>query len=297
MIYFIVNPKAGSGKTKKAVSIISALMNKRGEEYSFVYTEKKDDAKRVSSLINFKKATAIVCIGGDGTLQEYVGICVGKDVSFGIIPLGSGNDFMCSVPDGMRKFRSFRRKIAYYTDKVVCRKTMLIDVLIVNGEKYCLNIGGTGMDIQILKDAQPLKKIFGGASYFISLMKNVIFYRAEKMTLTTDGKSRTEKFLLLAFCNGAYYGGKLRIAPPAQINDGSITVCTVREMPLIKLVALFPLVKPGKHMKIKQVSFVDCLKATLRFEGKRIVNLDGNLFEMKSPLTIEVVKGAVRLII
>ena len=297
MIYFIVNPIAGFGKAKAAVPIIEGFLNDRNEKFEVVYTEKPGDFARVSKKINLSKAKTVVCVGGDGTVQEYVGLCVNRDVNFGIIPVGSGNDFMYSMPDGMRKFRSFKEKILYHIKEIVSYKTMFVDVMSVNNERYCLNIGGTGMDIQILKDALPLKKFFGGASYFISLIKNSITYRAEQITLTIDGRVETERFLLLAMCNGAFYGGKLNIAPSAVINDGLMTVCKVKKMPRIKLAALFPLVKPGKHVGIKQVSFVECATITLKYKDKKTINLDGNLIEMKSPVTFEVLKGALRLIV
>ena len=322
MIYFIVNPAAGSGRAKTAVSIIERIMRGHGikstestesAEYSLVYTNGPWDYARVSGLIDLTAAKAIVCVGGDGTVQEYVGLAAGRDINFGIIPAGSGNDFLYSLPDGGRKFASFEEKIIFYTEKIIKGEIMRADAVmlkessgvsgvsgvsgIVSGEKYFFNIGGTGIDIQVLINALPLKKFFGGAAYFLSLIKNAVTYKAEEMTLTIDGKPETGKFLVLAVCNGAYYGGHMKIAPPAVINDGFITLCKVRNMPRPKIMAMFPSVKSGKHARLEEVSFVNCSTVKLEFSGRRTINLDGNLIDFESPLTFEIAKGAVRLIV
>ena len=297
MIYFIVNPAAGSGKAKKAVPIIEKIMNDNLAEYSVIYTSSPDDFLQVSSLIDYSTAKSIVCVGGDGTIQEYVGLAVGRAVKFGVIPAGSGNDLIHSIPGDDRKFRKFEDKIKFFTEKIIKGENMPLDAVSVNGEKYFFNIGGTGIDIQVLKDALPLKKFFSGAAYFISLIKNIFTYKAMEMTLTIDGNTETNEFLLLAVCNGSYYGGNLHIAPPAAINDGFITLCKVVKIPRIKLLALFPSVKLGNHAKLKQVSFVTCREVKLEFDNKKLINLDGNLFEFESSIKFKIIENAVNFIV
>ena len=297
MIYFIVNPAAKSGKANSAVPIIDTVMRGSGLEYSFIYTSSPGDIDRVAGLIDFNAVKSIICVGGDGTVQEYVGLAVKRNITFGVIPAGSSNDSLYSIPGYHKKIKNFNERIIFFTKKVIAGNTIYTDVISVNNEKYFFNIGGTGIDINVLKNAEPLKKFFSGAAYFISLIKNIFTYKAMEMTVTVDNKTEKDKFLLLAVCNGAYYGGKLHIAPPAAINDGLITLCKVKKMPKIKLTVLFPSVKPGYHTGFKQVSFIDCSSVKFEFDGKKDINLDGNLFEYESPITFEIIKDAVNFII
>ena len=301
MIYFIVNPAAGSGKAKAAIPIIEKIMDEHNKEYTFVYTKSPGDFTRVSGLIDFSVAETIVCIGGDGTVQEYVGLAVNKNINFGVIPAGSGNDLILSMPikypDGFKKFSDFEKKIIFFTEKILKCETINTDAISINGNKYFYNIGGTGIDIQVLKDALPLKKFLSGGAYFISLIKNVFTYKPMQMTLTVDGESETGKFTVVAICNGLFYGGNMRICPPAVINDGFITLCKIDRMPRLKMLTMFPKVKSGKHAKLKEVSFVNCSSVKLEFDGKKIINLDGNLVEFESPMTFEIMKDAVKFII
>ena len=297
MYYFIVNPASGAGRATAAAPIIDALMAEGGRDYIILYTENDRDYDRIAGLINVEKADAVVCVGGDGTIQQYAGLAVGRDVPFGVIPAASGNDLMYSLPDGGKKFSVFEDKIRYYIERVLEGATIPIDAVAVNGSHFFVNIGGTGADIQVLKDAIPLKKYFGGASYFLSLMKNAITYNAEKMTLTVDGKIEVDYYLLLAVCNGSYYGGHMKVAPGALIDDGLLTLCIVKKMPKLKLMAVFPSVKNGKHGAFKEVSFINCSTVKLEYEGVRTINFDGNLLDFASPLTFEVCKGALRFIV
>ena len=303
MIYFIVNPTAGSGKAKATVSVIEKVMSEHNIEpesgYSLIYTDAPVDFARVSALIDYSIAKTIICVGGDGTVQEYVGLAANKDIKFGIIPAGSGNDLILSIPspDYIQKFSDYEKKIIFYTEKIFKDNIINLDAVSINGENYFFNIGGTGIDIQVLKDALPIKKYLSGGAYFISLVKNVFTYKAMEMTLTTDGEIETGKFTVLAICNGKFYGGNMRVCPPAVINDGYITLCKVKKMPRLKLMAMFPRVKSGKHATLKEVSFVNCASVKLEFEGKKIINLDGNLVEYESPLTFEILKDAVKFII
>ena len=329
MYYFIVNPVSGKGKAATAVPVIEKRMGESGQDYIILYTESDNDFDRIAGLINVDKAQAVVCIGGDGTIQQYIGLTVGRDVPFGVIPVGSGNDFLYSlqeavdraglkpgaaedaaasaVQDGANdhpagdvsytgKFPSFEDKVLFFTNKVLEGATIPVDAVSVNGAHHILNIAGTGIDIEVLKSALPLKKYLGGGAYFLSLMKNAATYRAEEITLTVDGYTEKDRYLLLAICNGAYYGGHMRVAPPAAIDDGFITLCIVRKMPRLKLMALFPSVKPGRHVRFKEVSFTNCLSVKLEFEGTRTINFDGNLPEFESPLVFELLRGAVRFI-
>jgi len=301
LIYFIVNPAAGSGRVKTAVPVIERIMQEKNISYSIINTEGPGDFARISGLIDYNKASAVICVGGDGTIQEYIGLAVNRDISFGIIPAGSGNDLIYSIPNNnpntKRKFASFEEKIIFYTNKITESNIAYVDAVKVNEDAYFFNIGGTGIDIQVLIDALPLKKAFGGGAYFLSLIKNVVTYNTGEMKLTVDGVAETEKILLLAICNGSYYGGGLKIAPSAVMNDGFLTLCKIKKMPRIKMMAMFPRVKSGGHVKIRGVSFVNCSTVKLEFDGKKTINLDGNLYDFESPLTFEIMKGAVRLII
>jgi len=300
LVIFIANPTAGAGKAGAAIPIVEKKMQSLGINHAIINTGGPGDIEKVAAKV--EQATegaapsAIVCVGGDGTVQEYAGLALKYGSPYGVIPCGTANDLLYSLPGTGMRFNSFEEKINFYASKLSDMPVTSIDAVSINGSCYFLNIGGTGMDINVLIDALPLKKYFSGGAYFISMIKNAVTYKDEEMTLTIDGKAESGTYLLLAICNGAYYGGHLKVAPPAVPNDGLLTMCVIKKMPRIKRVAVFPLVKPGLHSKLKEVSYINCESVILEYEGKKTINLDGNLQEFESPLKFEVMKGAIKFI-
>ena len=297
MIYFIVNPAAGSGKALAAVRRIKDCMRGPDTKYKIIQTERPDDYERVSGLIDAHSAQAVLCVGGDGIAQEYSGLAISLGVPYGVIPMGSANDLLYSIPGNKPVLKTLEDTVAYYVDSALNEKTVLIDAVSVNEDRYLLNIGGCGIDIKVLEDALPLKKYFGGGAYFLSMIKNAATYKDEAMTITIDGKKEDGAYLLLAAANGSYYGGRMRIVPPAVINDGELTLCVVKKMPRIKRIFVFPLVKPGWHGALREVSYINCKSVKVEFQGVKTVNLDGNLLEYQSPLEFKIMKDAVKFII
>ncbi len=101
--YFIVNPQAGGGRTQKVWAELSPHIKKIWGKCHFVFTQGEGDAVRHARLACENKQEIIVAVGGDGTVHEVVngilqaGTSYIKNVSLGIISMGSGDDFIKSI--------------------------------------------------------------------------------------------------------------------------------------------------------------------------------------------------------
>ena len=92
---FIVNPIAGNGFAKKYESTVEEMIKKFGVDADVVYTEFSGHATELSELAALKGYKYIIGVGGDGTINEISRPLIGnKDVIVGIIPAGTGNDFI-----------------------------------------------------------------------------------------------------------------------------------------------------------------------------------------------------------
>ncbi len=306
MIYFIVNPAAGSGKSVKAVPYIEEVMTQAGQDYKFIYTNKPKDAETIKSAIDFGIAKAVICVGGDGTIQEVMPLMLNTGIPMGLIPSGSGNDFAGSLEGFRITEGSFEQKIKGYTKKLLTAKAVDTDAVSLKGKPvgrddfeqfFFVNISSIGIDAEVAASVPKLKKTFGGAAYLVALIKTIFTYRSSSVRVTADGKRLDDKFLLTAVCNGRFYGGGFMIAPMADLGDGELTVCLVRHMPRLKVLVLFPSAMKGKHTRFKEVLQYNCKKIVMEFEGVRNTNLDGNMFTFKSPIEYEVMRGALRMLI
>ena len=95
--YFIVNPTSGRGKGKAFGSQLQQKLNGLQLDYQLEYTTKPMHAQDLAAKAS-DKFEVIVVVGGDGTLQEALNGMVGSDAALGILPVGSGNDFVRAVP-------------------------------------------------------------------------------------------------------------------------------------------------------------------------------------------------------
>jgi diacylglycerol kinase family enzyme len=308
MIYFIVNPAAGSGKGLRAAGIIERLMEGKGREFRVIKTIRPDDMDQVSAQIDWNAAELVVSVGGDGSAQEAVGLVIGRGIPFGVIPAGSGNDMIKSLPNDYArsgaKAEDFELNIAYYLGKALSGEARALDVIELSALRpdgstylsYSLNIASLGFDTQIVANTHSLKKRFGRASYFVSLLTTLVGYKSENYKVIADGRVSEGRLLLSAICNGRRYGGVFDIAPSARMDDGLLTLCLIKAMSRPKILFFFPRALRGRHITMPEVSFIDCQKAVYEFEGARLVNLDGNLVSLKGPLEFTVRKGAVKVV-
>ena len=100
MLNFIYNAGAGNGRGKKYMDIISAELTRRNIDFATFETTRPKQATQIAKDISQSGQTQIIAVGGDGTINEvFNGIDPEKDV-FGIIPAGTGNDFIesCHIP-------------------------------------------------------------------------------------------------------------------------------------------------------------------------------------------------------
>ena len=98
MLTFIVNPAAGSGYAGKAWSLLEDELQRRGVKYCILHTEYPGHATELARNVAQKgESHTVVAVGGDGTAYEVACGLMDTGVALGIIPVGTGNDFIKPV--------------------------------------------------------------------------------------------------------------------------------------------------------------------------------------------------------
>ncbi len=253
---FIVNPKAGNGRSLKMINAIKEICKEEKLNYEIVYTTDKGDATNIarknSSNID---ETIIYSVGGDGTLNEVVNGIVGSNAVLGVIPGGTGNDFYKSIKQNGRMI-----------DKA--------DVGLVN-DRYFINVASLGLDARIAAKANDLKKtIFPNKLvYYAGLISEFINLKSDKI-LTDDIE---KQLLLISVCNGMYYGGGIKIAPNASINDGLFDIYELNNTTRIELLKAFKEMLKAVHDKNEHVNFYKANYLTINTPYDMVCNVDGEI--------------------
>ena len=252
MIYhFILNPKSGrSGREKNLDEIIKAACKKRQVKYHIYYTTAPGDATEyVKSMIRISsERQRFICVGGDGTISEIVNSAPGNlNVEFGVIPKGSGNDFV-------RNFTN--TKLFTDIEAQLDGSTITLDLIKVN-DYYSVNMVNIGFDCAVVKETERLKKlkiIPPGLIYIIGVIVVLCRKFGSKMRLILDdGRVIEQEMTLTAIANGKFCGGGFKSNPIAKLNDGLFDICAIKKVSRLTFLSLVSLYKKGNYLGNKKV--------------------------------------------
>jgi diacylglycerol kinase (ATP) len=252
---------------------------------------------------------AALVFGGDGTVHDHLAEFVLNQVPVLPVPLGSGNDFHRAVGfasveaalDAWRGFCAGRASSRRIDLGMISRVIAGTEPKFVS--HYCC-VGGVGLDSEANRRANAMPRwLRANGGYIAAVVGAVAAYKAQRITIEarcgssgSTGLSRiSEPAMFVAFANAPSYGGGMRIAPKAQLDDGLLDVCFVRKVKKARLLRLFPTVFSGDHLGIDEVRYFQSESLRVETESPLDVYADGE-FICKTPVEVTVAPKAMRVI-
>ena len=299
IFHFILNPKSGrSPKQVKMEQQIKEACMKRQLSYHIYYTTSAGDATEyVRSMIRIsQEKQRFICVGGDGTINEIANSAPGNpNVEFGVIPSGSGNDFV-------RNFSN--NKLFSDIDAQIDGEPMSFDLIKCN-DFYCVNMVNIGFDCSVVKEAAKIKKfvkwLSPGLSYIFGVVAVLFKKFGTKMKLILDDGEVIEKeFTLTAIGNGKFCGGGFMAAPLALLQDGIMDVCAIDKVTRATFISLVSSYKKGTYLENaharKVIRLIRVPHFRMEFDAPIAICIDG---EIKGAKTIDftVVRNAFNFVI
>lgn len=271
MYTFIVNPVAGSGRAQKTVPMIEAEMRERGLNYKVYMTNHQGHATELSRQATLEGCGCVIAVGGDGTAYEVACGLMDSGVPMGIIPVGTGNDFIKTV--------GIPKDAAQALDFILTHPARPVDVGQLN-DRLFLNVSGTGFDVQVLECMEDAKKVFHGIwPYLIGIIRGIFRYRPVHVAWTVDGETREQDVLLCAVANGRFIGGGIPICPVAEPDDGLLDLIVVENKPRRLIPFYLPGLLMGKVLTFPFTSHQRCRSVTMKSPGMHL-NIDGEVQAM-----------------
>ncbi|MGI8884418.1 MAG: diacylglycerol/lipid kinase family protein, partial [Pyrinomonadaceae bacterium] len=264
----IVNPKSAGGATQTRWAETASDFRAHFGAFQVAFTKKPGDGIELTKRSIERGRKFIIACGGDGTINEVAnGILEsGADVELGVLPSGTGGDFRrtLGMPTAVREAAKSLRT----------GTTKLIDVGKVTffsheGERisrYFLNVSSFGLSASINErvKAKGLLKwlpvgdaMRGRAKFALSTLQEVLDLDYTTVRVKIDDKE--EKLLnTLNFCvaNSRYFGGGMKIAPDARINDGFFDVVNIGDMRTAKIILNAYTLYQGTHLDLKEVKSI-----------------------------------------
>ena len=291
---FIINPKAGKGKATELIPFIYEFFKDKSEEFIIRLTEYPGHATEIAKEYSVSGDCRIYSVGGDGTVNEVVNGIAGTQSSLGVIPAGSGNDFIRSIANPS----DIQADIRDITIRTINGEDKYIDLAKVN-DKYFINISSIGFDADVVFNADKFKKvpgITGSMAYVISIIYTVLRKKISKVKLRIDDREMKLNLLLAAIANGRFYGGGMLAAPEAKIDDGLFDICLVGEASRFMILRLFPMYIKGQHGKLAEVEFLRGKKILIESEEELSLNIDGEIFS-SSKIDFEIIEKGIKVIL
>ncbi len=302
-IVFIVNPHSGNGSTGRKWADIHAAAESRLGTFTSCMTSGPGDATRIARSHLLDGAEVIVCVGGDGTLNEVVnGFMdedgpIRKDAILGFIPKGTGCDFVrtTAIPRGIEES----------LDTIRCCHSCLIDIGRLRYRshddapctRYFHNITSFGLGGEVVDKVNRTTKAFGPFISFIwSTLITLLCYGKKTIRLKVDDRYDEEiKIWNVAVANGQYHGGGMQVAPEAVINDGLFHITVIGDLSLAGVFRHLPKLYNGKINKIREVSFLTGKKVEAYSEQPVLLDVDGEQ-PGRLPVVIDIIPSALWVI-
>ncbi len=277
----ILNPAARSTKAAALETTIRSL----SPAPEVHMTSGPGDAAVIAERLATEGHELVVAAGGDGTMNEVLqGICRAnarrkpgeKHTALGVLPLGTMN--VLSV-----ELKLPGRDIAGCWKRISSGQRRDIDLWMAN-EHYFVQLGGVGLDAQIVKETSwEQKKKYGPLSYVISAV-NVLMRPPPTLHIQIDGKAPLVGTVAL-IGNGRHYGGPFPLFRDASNTDGMLDLIIFRGLGGMEFIQLLRGMLIGGYEACEYLDYIQTSQFTVTADcGEAPVELDGELADLSAPV-------------
>ncbi len=303
----IVNPKSAGGGTENRWAQTASDLAKHFGAFNVDFTRKRGDGIKLAKDAATSGTKFIIACGGDGTINEVANgiLQSGEDVELGILPSGTGGDFRrtLNIPNAARDAAKVLHEGA--TKTIDAGKVTFFNHQNEQASRYFLNVSSFGLSAAINErvkaqntlDWLPVSAIRGKASFALSTLQEV--FESEFMTIRVSFDGNEAKLLnTINFCvaNARYFGGGMKIAPDAKINDGFFDVVNIGDIKTAKILLNAYRLYSGSHLELAEVKSTLAQKIEVSPANKQTIFLetDGEL-PGRLPAIYEIVPRALKI--
>ena len=263
--FVIFNPASGRGRGKRRIEVSRQLLADKATAEGY---------------------DVVVAVGGDGTWSNVADrlLASGRDdITLGILPNGTGNDFGRSL--------GFDPSDVGAAVKVLTSGNIrIVDVGRVETEsasehtperwqtRYFLNLIGFGFDIAVIDAADGARFLKGELLYKITALQQLFRFPGVELRLSSEGgEERSGRYLMVTVSNAPFFGGGFPIAPDATVQDGKLHACQISDVSPLSRLRLFNLAERGRHVTSDRVEVIADSGFRMEFPAPPRFEVDGDV--------------------
>ena len=288
----ILNPYANRWGAKAQAPATAAAFRAAGVDCDLVMTAGPREGDALAEAAARDGYDAVIAAGGDGTINEVINGVLraagdGPTVPFGIVPLGTANDFnlMAGLP----------KTIEESVRVIAAGQTRQIDAGQVN-ERFFINNSAAAMEPMVTLENIKMKRLSGEIRYIGALVRALAKLKPWHMTLQWDGGGYEGPAYLLSVCNTARTGGFM-MAPGALLDDGQLDMVFAPQVSKGQVISILLKLMRGEHIHHPSVTFQRVTAIDVTSRPGTPLHADGEIFaESAASVHYRVLPGKVTLI-
>lgn len=307
-ILFIVNPASAGGRTHERWKDVIPKLKQADFEYDVALTQKAGCAiKMTEEAIVSGKYDTLISVGGDGTANEIVNGMMAAHIAhhelpaFTIFPSGTGSDTVrtLGIP---KEIDGFIKMVEANGFKAVdVGKASFITDDGISGSRYFLNASDVGIGATVANVVnsmnQDQEKKSGKAKYFRSIQQQVFKFKAFDADCNASGQShKLDQTVIIAVCNGMFFGGGVKISPVSQMDDGMLELFATARVSKIGLLGIVSKVYSGSHLGHAKVKFQRGKVFEVELKKPQLLETDGEVCGVVSKVCFEVLPLAIKVL-
>lgn len=262
----IVNPHSGRGRGAALVEGVLEGLRARGGDATVQFTESLEHASDLARhAVN--RGSVAVAAGGDGLVSCVAAAVAEQRGIFGLVPMGRGNDFARSL--GIRSRE-------HAVEVLALGNKRRVDLGTIDG-RYFTCIASAGIDTAVVEAANRLRKVPGNVVYPLATLRALAGFRPVVFSVTSDGREVELPGYSLAVANAPFYGGGMKMAPGAVMDDGELDLVVIG--PLSKAGFLLKATKVfrGTHVEDRAVTVMRAKRFSITCAGSPRWCADGEI--------------------
>lgn len=286
-LLLVANPTAAGGRARRLLPSVVDALRRQHPSVEVVEASSSDALEAASRSARGGSYDRVVVAGGDGTVQIVLNALKGSEIAVGILPLGNGNDLARALGVPLEPRAA--------VDFLLHAPAAPMDMGRV-GEHVFATVACVGLDAETNRCARKWGSWpRGHLRYFLAGLRTLASYEPYRFNLVTDSEEFTGEAMWVAVANAPYYGGGICIAPEALLDDGLLDVCVIERMSPAALLALYPALMRGDHLRARSVRYFRCSRAQFRGPANVEIHADGEPLA-RLPVEIVVEPVAVRVV-
>jgi len=231
-------------------------------------------------------AQLVIVGGGDGTLGSVSEHFLRKDSAFGVLPLGTGNQFAREI--------GVPNDLPGAVEVLKAGRVAKVDLGTVNGQGF-LTVATLGMTTEIARNLQS-KQVLGKVSYLPALAKALHSMETFQVEIIGESETITQQSIQVVVCNGRTHAGPFLASPDASITDGMFDIYALPKMDFATMLTAGGMALVGQHVEFEEIDAMKTNRAKLTTSPKLPVVLDGEEYWFDE-MVFELIPAAINVVV